>query len=46
MKVLSSNATLVASYDGILTETCDDHSANNGEQEESIEDSEGEQSGN
>ena len=46
MKVLSSIATLAASDDGILTETYDDHSANNGEQGESIEDSEGEQSGN
>lgn len=46
MKALSSIATLAASDDGILTETCDDHSANSGEQEESIEDSEGEQSGN
>ena len=46
MKALSSIATLAASDDGILTETCDDDSANNDEQEESIEDSQSEQSGN
>ena len=46
MKALSSVATLAASDDRILTETCDDDSANNDEQEESFEDSQGEQSGN